>query len=247
MPEIEILPESGTLAERAAEVFIALASSAVAARGRFSVALSGGSTPEAMYALLAAPDRSSLVDWSKSLLFVGDERIVPPDDPRSNFGLAKRTLLDRISIPPANLFPVPIHADAAASAQAYEEILRQAFGNGADVPVFDLILLGLGDDGHTASLFPGMPALHVTDRWVAGTPPGVLPPSVDRVTLTFPVINAARHVVFLAGGEKKADTVCDVLAGNFAVEERPAVGVRPEHGELIWLLDKAAASKLPAR
>lgn len=246
MAEIEILPDSGTLAERASGILIETAASAIAARGRCTIALSGGSTPEAMYRLLAVPQRASQVNWSRTLLFVGDERVVPTGDPRSNFGLVQRTLLDGISVPSANLFPVPIHADAAESARAYEEILRQAF-EGAAIPEFDLILLGLGDDGHTASLFPGMPTLHVTDRWLVATPPGVLPPPVDRVTFTFPVINAARRVVFLVGGEKKADTVRDVLAGGYSVDERPSVGVRPEHGELIWLLDRGASSKLPAR
>jgi 6-phosphogluconolactonase len=199
-----------------------------------------------MHKQLAAPQRASQVNWSRTLLFVGDERVVPIDDPRSNYGMAQRTLIDSVPVPPANLFPVPIHADAAESARAYEEILRREF-DGAAVPEFDLILLGLGDDGHTASLFPGKPTLHVTDRWVVASPPGVLPPPVDRVTFTFPVINAARRVVFLVGGEKKADTVRDVLAGNYSVDERPSVGVKPEHGELIWLLDRGAASKLPVR
>jgi 6-phosphogluconolactonase len=224
---------------RAADRIAHLAAEAVAARGRFTLALAGGSTPEKTYAVLAAdPGR---LDWSKALLFLGDERMVPPDDPRSNFGLAKRTLLDRV--PAATAFPVP--TDRPDAAAAYAAVLSAAFGVPVDGPPprFDLILLGLGDDGHTASLFPGKPALDAT-AWTAASPPGDLPPPVDRVTLTFPVLNAAREVLFLVTGGKKADVVREVLEGSPPVREKPAAGVRPTDGVVSWFLDAAAAGRL---
>src|SRR5262249_17536734 len=155
------------------------------------------------YTLLAHPDRAGRLDWSRIWLFMGDERLVPFDDPRSNFGMARRTLVDRVPIPADHVLPIPTDFDRAEDAAAvYARTLAAFFGSCpvAPPPVLDLILLGLGDDGPTASLFPGKPALHADAAWVAASPPGVLPPPVDRVTLTFPVLNSARQVLFLVAG-----------------------------------------------
>lgn len=245
MAEIEILPDSETLAMRAAELFISTAAESIAARGRFTVALSGGSTPERMYLVLAAPDKASQVDWSRVIMLPGDERLVPETDPRSNMGMARRTLLDHVPIPPENILHVP--ADTGASvADAFQRAVAERLGSD-ELPALDLIFLGLGSDGHTASLFPGAPALDVADRWVVKTPPGTLPPPVDRVTFTYPVINNARRIVFLAAGSDKAEIAHEVLEGDMPQDTHPAVGIKPVSGELIWLLDIAAAAKLAPR
>jgi len=245
MAEIEILPDSETLAMRAAELFISTAAESIAARGRFTVALSGGSTPERMYLVLAAPDKASQVDWSRVIVLPGDERLVPETDPRSNMGMARRTLLDHVPIPPENILHVL--ADTGASAEdAFQQAVAERLGSD-ELPALDLIYLGLGSDGHTASLFPGAPALDVTDRWVVRTPPGTLPPPVDRVTFTYPVINNARRVVFLAAGSDKAEIAHEVLEGEVTQATHPAAGIKPVSGELTWLLDIAAAAKLAPR
>jgi 6-phosphogluconolactonase len=239
MPTITVAPTPDALAEKAADLVVETAGAAVRDRGRFTLALAGGSTPEKLYALLAGPDRRDLIDWRKSLLFLGDERLAPADDPRSNYGMAHRTLIGPAAVPMENVFPVPTESPDPAA--AYASIMASGFGIPANGPPprFDLVLLGLGDDGHTASLFPGKPALG-SAAWVAASPPGVLPPPVDRVTLTFPVLNAARRVAFLVAGDKKAQVVKDVLAGA----DLPAARVRPADGELVWMLDAAAARLL---
>jgi len=248
MPDIqavETFPDDEALAARAFALFVEAAREAVQARGRFLVALTGGSGPVKAYERLAqAPDA---VEWTKSFVFLGDERFVPPDDERSNDRQARRCLLDHVPVPEAQVFPVPTTtANPAQAALEYATTLARVFGvsPGGPPPVFDLILLGLGDDGHCASLFPGFPTLSVTDRWVVSSPPGTLPPPVDRVTLTFPVLNAARRVVFLVNGEKKAAAVRDIFEGGASPRQHPAAGVRPTNGTLTWLLDKAAAGLL---
>lgn len=242
MRRIEIVATPDELAAAAVQKTVEAARVAIADRGRFTLALTGGTTPEKSYAMLAAD--AGAIDWSKTLLFTEDERDVPIDDPRSNFGMAKRTLIDHIDIPQANVFPmVTVPGDPAGSAAAYVDLLKRLFlGDG--VPVFDMIHLGMGDDGHTASLFPGHPSVGVTDRWVVSGPPGTLPPPVDRVTFTLPLINAARQVLFVVTGEKKAQTVHEILDENSAVDQHPAGGVSPPAGDVTWLLDQAAASKL---
>src|SRR5262249_42677564 len=162
-------------------------------------ALAGGSTPEITYSLLAARGPGEGLDWLSSLLFFGDERFVPHTDPRSNYHMVQRAWLGPAQVPAERVFAIPTDTDSpAVSASQYAKTLAKQFGTkGDELPRFDLILLGLGDDGHTASLFPGKPALHETTAWVTASPPGVLPPPVDRVTLTFPLLNAARQVMFL--------------------------------------------------
>jgi len=241
-PIVTVLPDPATLAEAAAEHVAAQAATATAARGRFTIALSGGSTPKALYARLADPAWRDAIDWSAWHVFWGDERLVPPDDPNSNVGLAERALLARVPIPAAQVYRVPVDAGGrVAVARAYEAVLRRVFDLAPGAwPRFDLVLLGLGGDGHTASLFPGHPALDEHTRLVVGTPPGTLPPTLDRVTLTLPVLNTARAVTFLAAGADKAAVLRRVLAG---APDLPAARVRPVDGEVRWLIDAAAAGE----
>ena len=246
MPNIEISPTPDALAERAAALILEAAREAITAQGRFTIALTGGSSPVKACELLAQVSAGE-AEWDKWVVFLGDERFVPPDDDRSNFGQARRTLLSHVPIPAGQIYAVPTDTATPAEAAAlYAETLSHVFTlpvNGPP-PVFDLILLGMGDDGHTASLFPGMPTLNVTDRWVVSSPPGTLPPPVDRVTFTFPVLSAACRVLFLVTGEKKASPVDDILEGRATRDEHPAEGVKPVSGTLTWLLDEAAASLL---
>lgn len=249
MADVRIWPNADELAAQAADFIISAARDAIAARGRFTLVFTGGSTPERTYALLAQPHMAAQIDWAKCFLFWGDERFVPSGDERSNYGMAWRTLLEpiRASVPMLNIWPMPTEVRGPnQGADLYADALAQFFGlpPHADPPSFDLVLLGLGDDGHVASLFPGHPTLDVTDRWVVSSPSGTLPPSLDRITLTFPVLNAARQVLFLVSGSGKADAVQDVLEGQPLVQQRPAVGVRPTIGSVTWLLDRAAASGL---
>lgn len=231
-----LVKDADTLAEDAATLFEAIVDAAIHDRQRAVVALSGGSTPEKMLGILAGGP----VNWAQTFLFFGDERFVPLEDPVSNYGMANRTLLAPAAVPADHVFPVPVGAASAAKAAVeYEAILELELGA---VPSFDLILLGLGDDGHTASLFPGAAALGVTDHMVTWSPPGTLPPPVDRVTFTYPLINAAKKVVFLVSGAKKAVALRAVLEENPPCDVRPAACVRAT--EVLWLLDEDAASLL---
>ena len=248
---IHISPDADALAAEAADLIVQEAQAAIGARGLFTIALAGGQTPRASYAALARPDRAGRIEWSNIFVFFGDERFGRTDGPDSNYGMARQALLDHVPIPRENIFPMPTESevDEDASAARYVQTLADFFGvppHGLP-PRLDLILLGLGDDGHTASLFPGAPSLSVTDAWVASTPPGTLPPPVDRLTFTFPLINAARHVVFLVSGEAKAGIVREVLEGRRSREAHPSEGVQPADGTLTWLLDRAAASNLSRR
>jgi 6-phosphogluconolactonase len=241
-PTLQIFEDSETLALAAAERFIALSREAVALRGKFLVALAGGSTPERLYALLGEPECAGRVPWGCTFLFFSDERVVWFADPDSNFGMVQRTLLSHVAVPKEQLFPIPTDLSTpAACAAAYDATLREVLG---EPPVFDLILLGLGDDGHTASLFPGLPALDETEKYAVASPPGTLPPPRQRVTLTFPAINAARQVLFLVSGAKKRDRLRQWLTTDAAVSALPARGVHPTKGEVSIWADKAAAGSL---
>lgn len=238
---------SDDLAVHAADLIIQVAQDAIRVRGRAMLSLAGGSTPGKTYSLLAQPDRHGRIDWAHTYLFFGDERFVPQDDPFSNFAMVQRTLLEPASVPAGHVFPVPTQlGTAAVAAREYAATLTKVFeiGDSFGPPRFDLILLGLGDDGHTASLFPGAASLWVTDRWAVASPPGTLPPPVARVTLTFPVLNAAREILFLVSGQNKAEALRDVLEDQPGREKRPAGCVCPVDGTLIWLVDDAAASRL---
>jgi 6-phosphogluconolactonase len=247
-PVVITCEDAGNLAVQAADWIIEMARNAIRDRGTFTLVLAGGATPEKTYAALVRPERAAAIDWSKTYLFLGDERFVPLDDPRSNFGLARRSLLDHVPAPASHVFPITTHLESpAVSAAAYADDLARFFSRAASTfppPRFDLVLLGLGEDGHTASLFPHAPSLQVEDAWVTWSRPGTTPPPVDRVTLTYPVLNAAHRVAFLVAGENKAAPVRDVLEGRADRDLRPAARVRPTDGTLTWFLDRGAASLL---
>jgi 6-phosphogluconolactonase len=244
--EIRTLTTPQDLFAAAAEEVIHAANQAVAARGRFTIALSGGSTPRGLFTLLAANARSVL-PWDKMFFFWGDERHVPPDDPESNYRMANESLLAKIPVAAANVFRIPAeNPDAAAAALAYEQTLQKFFQlQPGEFPRFDLILLGIGPDGHTASLFPESAGLNEKSRLVIAN--WVEKFKTNRITFTYPVLNAARSIAFLVSGTDKAPALHAILEDETAPGTRyPAKLVRPIDGKLIWFLDKAAASELTA-
>ena len=241
-PEIRVLPGPDAVARAAAEDFVAAAAEAVRARGRFDVALSGGSTPVRLFSLLASDELRGRVPWEKVHLFWGDERHVPPDSSDSNYRMANETLLSKLPISPENIFRVPAELpDARGAAGKYEQTLQQFFRSkqGA-VPKFDFILLGMGPDGHTASLFPGTAALQAKDHLVVANWVDKL--NTFRITFTYPVLNNAASVMFLVNGDEKAEMVRRALKDPAA--NLPCQKVHPVDGELLWYLDKGAALKL---
>lgn len=240
-PTIEVFPTPTLLADAAAQMFVDSAARAIAASGRFTVALSGGSTPKIMYEALAAEAYASQVDWNRVHIFWGDERCVPPTDERSNYRMACEALLDHVRIPGVNIHRMEGETEpAAAAAAAYERQLADVFGG--VVPRFDLVLLGLGENGHIASLFPDMPVLFDENRIVEG----YYVDEIDmwRITLTVPVINAASSVAFLVAGSNKASIVNRVLEGERDPSTIPAQLVSPRDGTVLWMLDDAAASAI---
>jgi 6-phosphogluconolactonase len=244
--QIETLSDTAQLAEAAARHFARAAARALRNWGEFAVALSGGSTPRAAYEKLARLGPADGVDWKKVQLYWGDERCVPPEHPQSNFRLARESLLDRLKLPAANIHRMPGELEPHTAAQAYEADLRQSLSarvdQGIDLPRFDLILLGLGLDGHTASLLPGSPALTEYLRWVLPQETEVDPRW--RITLTLPVINAAAEVIFLVSGREKAQILRRVLREKEDLRALPAQAVQPARGDVIWLADGPAASLL---
>ncbi len=241
--ELRRLTTPQDLFRAAAEEVIGAANHAMAQRGRFTIALSGGSTPKNLYALIAANAATSL-PWDRMFFFWGDERHVPPDDPDSNYRMAKEALLSKVPIPAANIFRVPAeNPDAAAAAEIYEETLRKFFAPApGEFPRFDVILLGMGPDGHTASLFPETAALRENSRLVVAN--WVEKLKTSRITFTLPLLNASRCVAFLVSGIDKAAALHEVLEGSAAGEKYPSKLVRPSNGKLIWMVDRAAASGL---
>jgi 6-phosphogluconolactonase len=243
-----VLPSVGALANAAAEQFVAAAGDAIRARGEFVVALSGGSTPRRTYERLATEPLVSRVMWSCVQVVWGDERCVPPDQAESNYRMARETLLDHVPIPAANLHRIHGEDDPAAAAALYEATMRALLKTPAGPPRatpgarIDLVLLGLGDDGHTASLFPGSAAAHEQTRWAMAAYAAAA--SKLRVTLTPAVINAAAEVLFLVSGSAKAGVVLRVLEGPRRLLELPAQAIAPSNGRVRWCLDAAAAAKL---
>jgi len=245
---IEVLADPEAVARRAADTFASAAQEAAAARGAFTVALSGGDAPRPFFAMLARQQFAQKIPWRRVYLYWGDERCVPPDSEQSNYGMANELFIRHVPVPDENVQRMRGEDDHEEAARAYERLLPQppalAAHSHADLPVLDYVLLGLGPDGHTASLFPHSPALAVEDRLVVvneGEGTG------KRLTVTYPVINAARRVVFLVTGAAKAGIVAEVLEGLRAPDAVPAQAVGPVHGSLTWLLDEAAASELSGR
>ncbi|MBX5493115.1 MAG: 6-phosphogluconolactonase [Chloroflexi bacterium] len=239
-PSVHVAPTLEALSQDAADYIVQTVTAAVAARGRCMLALSGGSTPRRTHELLAQPPRRDAVPWTALHVFWGDERCVPSEHADSNYRMAVETMLAHVPIPREQIYRVPTEEGPAPIVAAlYERVLRTAFALEVDeVPQFDLILLGMGPDGHTASLFPGTPALEETQRLVVPSQIDYLPH--ERVTFTFPVLNAARAVAFLVAGADKAPKVRAALQGDPSV---PAGRVRPA-GALHWFLDRAAARLL---
>lgn len=247
-PEIRVAKDIRELSRMAAREFAERAVEAVDRRGTFAVALSGGSTPESLYDLLADPEETFVdrVSWNNSHFFWGDERHVPPDHPQSNYRMANNRLFSRVSIPKENVHRVQAEdPDADRAAEKYGLAIRDFFRlRNGDWPRFDFILLGLGVDGHTASLFPGTSILHEKKRMVAAE--WIEKFESYRISMTPPVLNHAACVAFLVSGDGKADAVREVIRGEFRPDRFPAQLIRPVNGRLIWYLDRAAAARLCA-
>ncbi len=245
-PEIRIAHDSHTWATAAAELVHSLGQEAIQANGQFLIALSGGTTPETLYRALASPAFTDRFDWSRTTFFFSDERCVPPDDSRSNYALANNTLFTPLNITPSQVCRMAGESrDPQAAAREYEQQLRRATNTSpSSSPTLDLVLLGLGEDGHTASLFPGSPALRDNKNLIAVTQSPKDPPT--RLTMTLGVINRASVILFLVAGAGKAGVVRAILDPKTEAERQlPASLVAPEEGRLIWLLDRAAAAELP--
>jgi len=241
-PKIQIFKDISELSLAAAEIFIESSSQAIAQRGQFLIALSGGGTPNHLFQLLASGPYRNRVDWTKAHVFWGDERCVPKDDPGSNYFQARQALLDHVNIPADNVHRVASDLEPASAALEYARTLKDFSAPPLEWPRFDLVLLGMGDDGHTASLFPGSP-VNIENPTVAVTANYQDRPA-NRVSLTPIVFNSARRVVFLVTGFGKAVTLTQVFSDISKMDLLPAQRIQPIDGELLWLVDEAAASKL---
>jgi 6-phosphogluconolactonase len=237
---IRIFNDLEALSQAAAEMFVDSADQAISSRGRFSVALSGGHTPRRMYELLVVHPLREEIQWEAIHFFWGDERCVPINDPRSNVLMTRQILLDRVPAPESNIHPILGDLPTALAAVEYETELRDFFGD--QPPIFDLILLGLGENAHTASLFPHTSVLDENKHWVEEV--YVPEQSMYRVTLTAPLINQAREVIFLVSGSEKALALQNVLEGPYQPHQFPAQLIRPNGAHPIWLVDEAASHKL---
>jgi 6-phosphogluconolactonase len=240
-------PDAAALARRAAQYFVEMVDEAIGARGRARVAISGGSTPKATFGLLSDPAQPwrERMQWDRLDLYWVDERCVPPDDAESNYRMTREALLDRVPMRPEQIHRMEGELDPEQAAARYESLLRNCFRlEGAELPRFDLVALGMGPDGHTASLFPHTDALHQMNRLVVAN--HVAQKDSWRVTLTWPVINRAKSVFFLIGGADKAQILNEVLTGVHDVERLPSQLIWPASGILTLILDKSAAAQLPA-
>jgi 6-phosphogluconolactonase len=239
---VAIYPDSNTLSHEAAQYIVRLATEAIASHGYFTIALSGGSTPKALYTLLGNEPYHGQIDWALVEIFWSDERCVPPDSSDSNYQLAQEVLLSKIPIAANQVHRMPADkVDRDEASHEYTLEMQRVFGTDG-IPSFDLLQLGMGPEGHTASLFPHQASLHEQQRLVM--PVNVPKPPPPRLTFTPPLLNAARHVLFLVTGSEKADALQAVLEGSYQPEEYPAQIIRPPHGEVTWMLDTAAAGKL---
>src|SRR3989449_4533132 len=239
--DLGVLPSAAALADAAAGRFVGAAGDAIASRGQFIVALSGGSTPRGTYLRLGTETLVSKVMWSRVQVLWGDERCVPPDHVESNYRMARETLLDRVPVPAANVHRIHGEDDPATAAEAYEGTLRALLRTPVGARI-DLVLLGLGEDGHTASLFPGSAAVHEQTRWVMAARAAAA--SMWRITLTPAIINAAAEVLFLVSGGAKAAILRRVLEDPRRPQELPAQAIAPSNGRVRWCVDAAAAADL---
>lgn len=244
-PNLHVYATAEALSLAAADLFLAIGRQAVADTGRFTVALAGGSTPRRLYELLAENPHRAGMDWAAVEWFFGDERAVPPDHPDSNYRMARAALLDPVFAPAGRVHRMAAEgADLPAAAAGYQAVMARVFGADSEgsPPVFDLVLLGMGDDGHTASLFPYTEALRVSDAWVAANEVPQL--RSRRMTLTFPLINNAANVLFLVAGSDKTGVLAEVLEGPADHDRLPSQRVVPVTGNLLWYVDDAAAGQL---
>jgi 6-phosphogluconolactonase len=241
--QLIVMDNAETLYVRAAEEIAHFAGEAICTHGEFTLCLTGGGTPASAYELLATRFRLS-VDWKEVQFFWGDERCVAPNDPASNFGMANRTMLSKLALRPEQIHRIRGEDEPGRAAQEYERELRAVFSlaQPGDFPSFNLLLLGLGENAHVASLFPHHPALHEKNRLAVAVEVESAPSR--RISLTMPVINAAERVMFLVSGEQKAAAVSNILQGPADPDEYPAQLVKPLSHDIVWLIDKAAASEL---
>lgn len=238
---IQQFEDKAQLSKAAAELFVRTAREAVEQNGRFTVALTGGSSPVQLYNLLGQLPYREQVPWEKTFVFWGDERWVPLTDERSNASMTIEILLNKVPVPAEQVYPMwAENTEPEAFARQYEQRLQKHFGQAA--PQFDLILLGMGDDGHTASLFPGTAVLHETSRWVQAY--YLEPQSMHRITLTASLINQAKTICFLTFGANKAPALYEVLEGERNPEKYPSQLIQAQQGEVVWLVDESAASRL---
>ena len=244
-PDSHIFPHQTALVETAAELFVAWAETAVTQHGRFLVALSGGGTPQALFQRLSQPDYAQRPFWASTHVFWGDERLVPPDDDGSNYKMAADLLLQHVPIPAENIHRAKGELHPATAVADYTWQLQQLAATGQQWPQFDLALMGLGSDGHTASLFPGPIPAAETEQPVIAVTANYNGRPAQRLTLTPLVFNDAAHILFLVTGEKKAQAVTAVLHAPPNPEQWPAQRIQPAHGQTTWLLDQPAAQQLP--
>lgn len=244
LPEVIVRNSADDICRTVAELVVRVARTAIQKRGKFSMFLAGGSTPRPMYELLASAFETA-IQWDRVHLFWGDERFVSLDDPDSNFHMANEAFISKLDIPESNVHALDVEAESVQdAAESYEDTIRNTVDEttAANVPICDVMLLGLGTDGHTASLFPHSPLLEEREKLVAGVPNPPERHDHPRVTTTFPLINQARYVWFLVTGERKRSTLNTILHDNPSIDEYPAAGVQPE-GDLTWCLDDAAHPK----
>ena len=239
---VYIYKDLDKLSRQAADRFIQIADKAICAKKRFFVALSGGKTPKPMYELLKQPQYRNQIDWTKVYIFWSDERFIPYTDPESNYGLAKISLLDALPIPPENVFSIKTEKiSAEESSDKYSQLITDLLGSS---PCFDLILLGIGPDGHTASLFPNTEELrNPSGKLVVAVCNSPKPPT-NRISFTWKLINNSKNIIFSVAGKDKVDAIQKILKGPYDPVRFPAQGVKPTKGNLIWLLDQQAASHL---
>jgi 6-phosphogluconolactonase len=240
MNKIAVFENEDLLSKAAADFIVSLSAGSILKNGKFTIALSGGSTPSKLFVLLATPVYSKAINWKQVFVFWGDERCVPADDERNNSHTAKQLLLNNIDIPEENIFPVPVKMPPPKAANHYEQTLKIFFKD--QHPSFDLILLGMGDNGHTASLFPKTPILQETETLVKEV---YIKLDMNRISFTAPMINNAKNILFLVTGKQKATVLHTILEGKKDIEKYPAQLIRPTKGnKLYWYIDKAAASHL---